>query len=225
MSTTLLPYSPAHYSTLPSLPTAASSLPTFRASALFPTLGALLIRHNLHHHLSLTLLHAHFPLTPTERLIAFGNVSIPVSTAIALDAPISPLCFRFVADGLAAYEFIHGREAAVDLGQDRYVGFLQELRSVLEKAGLLDVLGVGVRQDDAGGIGAEFTSGRANVVVAVDEMPGADEAVEAVWTFDVADGGAGVDGTEGVPLREISKKCVGVCYRDKANQHHRVHTA
>lgn len=139
-----------------------------------------------------------------------------------------PLCFRFVDGGLAPYEFVQGGgAAALDLGEERYGAFLRELRGVLEEAGLLDVLGVGLRRGEEGGrVGVEFTSGRANVVVMLEEVLGGDGAVEAMWTFDVVDdGAAGEEEKAEVPIREISKKCVGVCYKDKAKQHHRVHTA
>ncbi|KFY29400.1 hypothetical protein V493_02388 [Pseudogymnoascus sp. VKM F-4281 (FW-2241)] len=184
----ILPYSSTHYNTLPEFAEAKETFKKKNAStAVNTTLAALFVRHNVHQNLGIQMLHTHFAINDDERLVGIGSVAIPIELDIIVGTAIKPLVYRFVPTGVAVCEWTQGNDATeVDLSSPPYAAFMAELRTVLEDAGLIDVLGIFVRQPSDGEMkGVEFTAGRANITLHKDNpTKGGGTIVEASWVFE-----------------------------------------
>ncbi|OBT99593.1 hypothetical protein VE01_02895 [Pseudogymnoascus verrucosus] len=185
-SSTILPYSSTHYNTLPEFFTAKETFKAKNASKTIDiTLASLFLRHKVHHNLGVQMLHTHFTIGDDERLVGIGAVAVPIELDIIVGSAIKPLVYRFVPTGVAVCEWTQGNDAnEVDLSSPQYAAFMAELRIVLDEAGLIDVLGIFVRQPGDGKMkGVEFTAGRANITLHKDEPTEGGNSVEASWVF------------------------------------------
>ncbi|OBT52455.1 hypothetical protein VE04_08505 [Pseudogymnoascus sp. 24MN13] len=185
-SSTILPYSSTHYNTLPEFFTAKETFKAKNASkTIDTTLASLFLRHKVHHNLGVQMLHTHFAIGDDERLVDVGAVAVPIELDIIVGSAIKPLVYRFVPTGVAVCEWTQGNDAnEVDLSSPQYSAFMAELRTVLDEAGLIDVLGIFVRQPGDGKMkGVEFTAGRANITLHKDEPTDGGKSVEASWVF------------------------------------------
>ncbi|OBT82529.1 hypothetical protein VE02_08637 [Pseudogymnoascus sp. 03VT05] len=185
-SSTILPYSSTHYNTLPEFFTAKETFKAKDASKTINTaLATLFLRHKVHHNLGIQMLHTHFAIGDDERLVGIGAVAVPIELDIIVGSAIKPLVYRFVDSGVAVCEWTQGNDAnEVDLSSPQYSAFTAELRTVLDDAGLIDVLGIFVRQPGDGEMkGVEFTAGRANITLHKDEPTDGGKSVEASWVF------------------------------------------
>ena len=131
------------------------------------------------------MLHTHFAIGDDERLVGIGAVAVPIELDIIVGSAIKPLVYRFVDSGVAVCEWTQGNDAnEVDLSSPQYAAFVAELRAVLDEVGLIDVLGIFVRQPGDGKMkGVEFTAGRANITLHKDEPTDGGKSVEASWVF------------------------------------------
>ena len=139
----------------------------------------------------MALLHSHFPMEPEEKLVTFGNVTIPWNFGRIRDGSetLQEAAWRFTHDGIAPIEFLHvtkpdGRPR--NLSEDNCTEFLSNLANALVKQDLCNVLGLcrvtGCDLD--GPTGIEITSGRANLTLEVDVDPQPDESnVSTMWLF------------------------------------------
>ncbi|OBT63221.1 hypothetical protein VE03_07791 [Pseudogymnoascus sp. 23342-1-I1] len=186
-SCTILPYSSTHYNSLPEFFAAKEAFKAKGASkTINNTLATLFVRHNVHTNLGIQMLHTHFAISSDERLVGIGAVAVPIELDIIVGSAIKPLVYCFVPSGVAVCEWTQGDDAnEVDLSSPQYSAFMAELRTVLEGAGLIDVLGIFVRQPSDGQTkGVEFTAGRANITLHKDNPIGEGTAVEASWVFE-----------------------------------------
>jgi hypothetical protein len=185
-SSTILPYSSTHYNTLPEFFTAKETFKAKNASkTINTTLASLFLRHKVHDNLGIQMLHTHFAIGDDERLVGIGAVAVPIELDIIVGSAIKPLVYRFVDSGVAVCEWTQGNDAnEVDLSSPQYAAFMAELRTVLDEAGLIDVLGIFVRQPGDGKMkSVEFTAGRANITLHKDEPTDGGKSVEASWVF------------------------------------------
>ncbi|KFY23518.1 hypothetical protein V491_02505 [Pseudogymnoascus sp. VKM F-3775] len=182
----VLPYSSHHYNTLPEFFVAKETFKAKSASqTIDTTLATLFLRHNVHDNLGIQMLHTHFEISDEERLVGIGSVAVPIELDINVGSAIKPLVYRFVPSGVAVCEWTQGDDAnEVDLSSPPYAAFMAELRTVLDEAGLMDVLGIFVRQPGDGDMkGVEFTAGRANITLHKDNPTEGGTSVEASWVF------------------------------------------
>ncbi|KFX99133.1 hypothetical protein O988_04028 [Pseudogymnoascus sp. VKM F-3808] len=182
----ILPYSSSHYNSLPEFFDAKETFKAKNASSTIQTtLAALFLRHNVHENLGIQMLHTHFEISDDERLVSVGAVAVPIELDIIVGSAVKPLVYRFVPSGVAVCEWTQGDDAnEVDLSSPQYSAFMTELRAVLDDAGLIDVLGIFVRQPcDGESKGVEFTAGRANITLHKANPSEGGTAVEASWVF------------------------------------------
>lgn len=185
-SCTILPYSSTHYNSLPEFFTAKETFKAKNASTTIDTtLASLFLHHNVHQNLGIQMLHTHFAISPDERLVGIGSVAVPIELDINVGSAIKPLVYRFVPSGVAVCEWTQGDDAnEVDLSSPPCAAFMSELCAVLTDAGLIDVLGIFVRQPgDREMKGVEFTAGRANITLHKDNPTEGGISVEASWVF------------------------------------------
>lgn len=186
---TALPYSAEHYDSLPDIMDAAESLASSGVlSSLASSIGSIFVKHGTEDIFGLILLHRHFDMEPTERLVEFGNVSVPwdVTSNGEEMGKIQPVSWRFVGGGIVPYEFTANQLGQLLEGCD-YDAFVNHLSNALQSMRLDHTFGLCRMTSSAihGHPTMEFTSGRANVTVP-DSMWALDcdsAAVEAAWQF------------------------------------------
>jgi hypothetical protein len=106
MSVTLLPYNSSHYDTLPDIMDAGKRLESLGVlESLGASVGSIFVKHGLAKQFGLILLHNHFRMSPTEKLVIFGNAAIPWDDNGGSKASqdIRGASWRFTPEGLAPY--------------------------------------------------------------------------------------------------------------------------
>ena len=128
----------------------------------------------------LTLLHRHFNIEPSERLVTVGNTSIPWGPEDygVENRPLGkviPYTFIFEEPGrLAPFEYnfvVHERVNSVINISAATKAFVRELGALLFSLKLEKVLGLRTVTEVEGNR-AEFTVGRANIFIQVEKMVG-----------------------------------------------------
>ena len=183
MDVSILPYSVEHYNELPELMHAKESFDTSNALDIISgEIAQLSKKYGVEKDLGAIMLHNRFFLGPDEKLVKTGNVAVPWNMQSGSEewANVVPSSWRFTDEGLMPYEFAHGVPVTA-MNQ----AFLGELRSVLEKRKLENVVGISALDEEYWNKNGfmEFTSGRANVTLPFDLLPNEGGAIDALWDF------------------------------------------
>ena len=132
------------------------------------------MKHHVENTLGIALLHNHFLLEHYEMLVNVDSVAVLWDTTSGATelAGVNASAWRFTDQGLAPYEFAH---AAVEVSLHRHLmqSFLLELRAILEKRNLANILGIcflGEKFLDRPPT-MEFTSGRTNITLPFNIAP------------------------------------------------------
>ncbi|KAH0536696.1 hypothetical protein FGG08_006462 [Glutinoglossum americanum] len=173
--------------------------------------------------LGLAVLHRHFDLEPGERLVEYNAVTAPwrmPESLKLLRGKVFPKAWAFGAassseEGLELFPYEFGFDPEAGDGAEGggvvfRKEFVQELRDVLVREGLVGTYGVCAVGEEEGLPGRrllEFTAGRTSVVV---PLPGGGlgeeemrRVVEATWVFPC------IEGVDGAKLRLCAKECYG----------------
>lgn len=183
-------YRPEAYDTLPSL---------FEAAAAFQAKGArkhletdirqLFLDFNVHQRYGVSLLHKHFSIEATQRLVDCHHTATPwtcgdrsTSTFEKYEGHIVPRSYRFYENGTSPYEFAFRAEASAPDDAD----FVRELGDLFEKLDLANLLGLRVLGDRDSELKVEVTEGKASIMLAPGAVPDS-ELIEALWIFGLDD--------------------------------------
>jgi hypothetical protein len=190
----LLQYSHTHYDSLPDIVTARKNSEERAAAvkSLSEIVGELFVQHKVMNEFAIILLHNHFPMLPSKRLVQFGNAAVPWDT-LSLSSHLqktSQMSWRFLPGGLAPYEFLYTgsrKTMPPTVEIERHGPFIVQLAGVLADCNLLDIFGLCILDDpdiNAPGL-VEITSGRANIMLDVDIDSPRDAPdhglIESVW--------------------------------------------
>jgi len=154
----------------------------------------LFLKHGVYKELGISLLHKHFTIKPTERLVDFRNISAPwtigdddANDAIIThkhDGLILPRSFRLVDEGkLVPYEF--------DFSDTDWIprfnpAFISELSDLLCASGLDQILGLRILDKRESELPVEITKGKMNIMIPRGVIPES-ELIEALWVFGLGD--------------------------------------
>lgn len=181
------PYEPEAYDSLPSLRLASEQFQQLQAAtAVRGSIRDLFLKHKAYKHLGIALLHKHFSIRPTERLVDCRSISAPwdvgneTDTSIRkYDSFILPRSFRLIQGKFVPYEFDF---SDVDSPCQVDRKFLSELSSLLYQHGLDQVLGIRTLDKHDSGLAVEVTEGRMNIMIRRGIVP-EDELIQALWVF------------------------------------------
>ena len=187
MALTVLPYAVEHYNSLPELGVAKDQFESAQASEiLFTAIGQAFVKHHVENTLGIILLHNHFLLEHHEMLVNVDSVAVPWDTTSGATelAGVKASAWRFTEQGLAAYEFTHAA-VEISLHCHQMQSFLLELRAILEKWNLANILGICSVSEKSldRPTTMEFTSGRANITLPFDIAPHDGNVIDAMWHF------------------------------------------
>lgn len=203
-----LTYKPESYNTLPTLKTAHENFTKKSARKILD--GEILDLFDQYpdarQNFGLQLLHRHFPMTNSERLIEVERTSTPWDVknlgpdGSVMQGRVLPKTFRVGADSdgdmFEPYEFryfLNGETALADPNHPDNRAFFQELVGILKKHSLENVLGINALTPEIkplrGFVGEpkwlwEKTIGRANINFPISEL--GKDSIEAIFVFNGA---------------------------------------
>lgn len=153
----------------------------------------LFLEHGVYQDLAICLIHRHFDLSPTEKLVENGAVSCPWEYSQhdtdVVGGAVVPRSWTFRDGQLFPFEFgfNEGLQDAVYKQLPDKPQFYVELNALLDEHGLTDLLGLTLHTGDTipGTIKFEKTFDRANVIFTINDNGDMDdkEAVTAQWVF------------------------------------------
>ena len=168
-------YDVHHFNTLPNLLDASHAFNSKDGGDFVDKVfKPLLIKHHLQGKLGIGLLHRHFDLAGSERLVEFNNVSTPwpiEGEGYDVKGAISPSAWLIKAGKLMPYEFNFdpiGGEEALDLNS--YDSFVLEFINVAQNAGLDQVVALRLFPHKGFAGSLEFTQGKANITLLPDQV-------------------------------------------------------
>lgn len=197
------PYEPSAYDSLPSLGAASGQFRDMDAiKAIVGPISELFLAHQVHQQFGIGLLHKHFPIKPTERLVDYRNISAPWDlgeeegdssssngVTTKYEGVITPRSWRLLDGKFVPYEFEFSDEAsgsaaagggsALDKADPR---FLADLASLLRHRKLDQLLGLRALDQYDSGLTVEVTEGKMNIMIRQGIVP-ASELIEALWIF------------------------------------------
>ncbi|KAJ3928032.1 MAG: hypothetical protein NXY57DRAFT_964911 [Lentinula lateritia] len=203
-------YEPSIYNGLLTIEEASAELKQCNAvQTINEKLAGILIEYRVSNILGIQLLHRHFMLAETEQLVGTNGTFIPWGTAnivFVSAGKVFPSAWAFKEGGTYPFEFQYSQKSVDLFPVLQTAGFLLAFYSALHKAGLLDILGVGLIDVDAAAT-IECTIGCANIVVPCPD----NDTSPVVPTFWVAQ----VDGAR------VKVVCTQVCgYDTKTGTRH-----
>lgn len=173
------PYSVVEFNKIPDLHSATES---FNANDgmefVNKVFGPLVLKHGLEAQLGITVLHRHFRLEESEKLVEFNNVSVPWKLRDQNDTPsggkILPNAWLLKDGKLMPYEFFFSplaKDNSVDLTYDKIQAFLEEFVKSAKYSKLDQIIGLRMFPGKGFQGGLEFTEDRANIVLEPGQVP------------------------------------------------------
>ena len=175
MATVLQPYSTYKYNTIPDLHTAQESFTAKSGMELINEFFKPMVeKYHLEGKLGVGLLHRHFNLEGSEKLVEFNNISLPWKNQDGDNysvGKILPNAWAVNGDKLLPYEFYYsplGRDSHFDF--EATSDFLSEFMQTISKSGLEQTICLRLFPH-VGFTGAlELTEGRANINLSPDQV-------------------------------------------------------
>jgi hypothetical protein len=178
-------YDSAAYNSLPSLRTAANLVDENALYHLRGPIRQLFLDHKIHERFGVALLHKHFSIDESERIVGYYHSS----TAWKVDhqghsAPqyaglIVPRSFRLYHGSIAPYEFGYSNSMVVpSLDHD----FLKKAFEMFKQYGLDQTFGLRCIDKRVSDLSIEVTEGKTNIMLPRNSAP-LSELIEALWVF------------------------------------------
>ncbi|KGQ11534.1 hypothetical protein BBAD15_g2733 [Beauveria bassiana D1-5] len=187
-------YDPTVYDSLPSLDVASDAFELRNPQSIIEReIAQLFLKHNVYDELAICLLHRHFDLSPSEKLVELGAVSSPwqyaQSDSDVIGGSVEPRSWVFRNGRMFPFEFGYneGLAPAVYQPLPEKPAFYAELNDLLLKHRLTDLLGVTLNIQDSATDTVKFekTFDRANVVFTIQRggQMEVKESVPAQWAY------------------------------------------
>ncbi|KAF3928003.1 hypothetical protein AA313_de0200501 [Arthrobotrys entomopaga] len=185
-------YDPSVYMGLPSVAEAGELYKSSSGADDLNDIGKIFFQHNMHNEYGIALLHRHFTLPDTERIVEYGGVATawPIATPLPKGAEILPSNWSMMRGTPEPYEFefvpLAQAKPKLEAFDD---GFINDFHGILEERKLLSVFGLVRLPTESSALKPTFeaTIGRASVTFPGDDM---NIGVPAMWRFE--DDGTGV---------------------------------
>ncbi|KID68916.1 hypothetical protein MBR_08919, partial [Metarhizium brunneum ARSEF 3297] len=202
-------YNPEDYSSLPSLSAAFQQLQHKGGESIITgPIRDIFLSHGAQDAYGIALLHKHFDIRPTDRLVDIQNVSSPWETGGDIEpvlkkyhGVIMPRSLRFSNGMLKPYEFdFVEEERSMNMDEN----FLEKLLQFLQHSELDQVLGLRVLDSRDPGASIEVTERNSNIMIplgAIDEA----NVIPAMWDFG--------------PEEDQRCHCSEYCYTDNKGKH------
>ncbi|KAI0107508.1 hypothetical protein GGR51DRAFT_515735 [Nemania sp. FL0031] len=187
------PYDPKAFDSLPGLGLAAHKFKEMDAmTKVVGPIRDLFLRHRVHTELGLSLLHKHFPIGPTQRLVDCRNVAAAWDVGDDLNAitnkhgnSIVPRSFQLAQGKWVPYEFDFTKPSEqLQFSAQVSQKFLSELSILLCDLGMDQIVGLRALDKHDSNLTVEVTEGKMNIMVARGDISD-DQLIEALWIFGV----------------------------------------
>ncbi|KAI0435568.1 hypothetical protein F4803DRAFT_309024 [Xylaria telfairii] len=181
----LAPYSQAHFQSLPTLEEAKTS---FLQEAMGEELVTkffkdFFVKEGMDRTFGLSMLHRHFDLGSSEKLVHYQGTSIPWDGVIPGMQNPQPALWAFDEDGLLKpTEFHYAEKQDAPLSQEA-LNFIVKFKTELDKRGLTKIVGLARYPGDDFQGSCEITLGRSNVNLKPEDYPADLKHIPTIWFF------------------------------------------
>ncbi|KAI0187152.1 hypothetical protein F4808DRAFT_447019 [Astrocystis sublimbata] len=179
------PYSHAHFQSLPTLEEAKSK---FLQGAKGEDLVAsffrdFFVKEGMDRTFGLSMLHRHFDLGSSEKLVDYQGTSTPWNGVIAGMQNPQPTLWSFDDDGLLRpTEFRYAEKQDAPLPQKALI-FIAKFRAELDKRDLTKLVGLARYPGDEFQGSCEFSMGRSNINLKPEDYPADLKHIPTIWFF------------------------------------------
>ncbi|KAF2231934.1 hypothetical protein EV356DRAFT_277210 [Viridothelium virens] len=172
------------YNTLPSLRQAAARMDEKTRALLFGDIRNLFLESGVNDMYGLCLLHKHFPIDDSERLVEYGHTSTPWRKPddggdTKYGGAIAARSWRSVEGIMIPYEFFYS-----DVAPSYNTAFAAKLSILLHELGVQETFGLRYLGGHDSALSMEITEGRANIMMPRGAIPDS-EVIDALWIFGV----------------------------------------
>ncbi|KAH0542351.1 hypothetical protein FGG08_003289 [Glutinoglossum americanum] len=181
-------YDPEAFNKLPSISDAVAKFDAIDGDSLVSTsFRELFLRHNMDRTFGLILLHRHFELDQNERLVSYGDTSVPWQLS-KISKNIMPSNWLLSGDGaIRPYEFCYtpamDEATGPNLANSDQQAFFDALIELLHKHKAEGLWGLCRYPGDGFPGRVEITEGRANINLRPEDYPKDMESRTAAWFF------------------------------------------
>ncbi|KAI0147290.1 hypothetical protein GGR57DRAFT_505752 [Xylariaceae sp. FL1272] len=186
MATTILaPYSHAHFQSLPTLKEAKTSFleVAMGEDLVINFFKDFFVKEGMDRTFGLSMLHRHFDLGSSEKLVDYQGTSIPWNGVVPGMQNPQPSVWAFDRDGLLKpTEFRYAEKQDPPLSQAA-LEFIIKFKSELDKRGLTNTVGLARYPGEDFQGSCEFTMGRSNVNLKPADYPADLKHIPTIWFF------------------------------------------
>ncbi|KAF1351771.1 hypothetical protein EJ07DRAFT_136915 [Lizonia empirigonia] len=178
-------YNPNAYDSLPSLRTAAARVDERVHNLLNGPIRQYFLEHAAHEEYGIALLHKHFPISDTERLVDYSHSSTAWKVDQKMDVvpvyqgQIVPRSYRLYKGTTVAYEFAYSEAGN---GSAPLPDFQTGALGMLKQLGLDEIFGLRHLDWHDPSRTIEITEGKTNIMIGRGAVP-PNELIEALWIF------------------------------------------
>lgn len=163
MTDILAPYSHEHFHSLPTVKDAHVNFEVLDGQSHVEWFKDFFVEHGMERRFGLAMMHRHFDLAPSERLVEYLGTSTPwTGSSSGMNEP-QPVMWAFDREGLLRPTEYRYSAMIDDKFDSNELEFLAKLKAELASRGLAHVFGLARYPGDNFEGSCEFTQGRANI--------------------------------------------------------------
>ncbi|KAH8745787.1 hypothetical protein F5883DRAFT_263645 [Diaporthe sp. PMI_573] len=183
MATTVASYSHDHFHSLPTIKAAHGHFVNVNGQNHVERFKDFFVDNGMDRRFGLAMIHRHFDLEPTEKLVEYGGTTTPWSGGVSGMKEPQPAMWAFDDEGLLRPTEFHYSETQDSDFTDKDLEFIAKLKTELNLRGLTHVFGLARYPGDKFDGSCEFTQGRANINLQPKDYPAVLQAFSAIWFF------------------------------------------
>ncbi|OAQ98534.1 hypothetical protein LLEC1_02773 [Akanthomyces lecanii] len=209
MTEILAPYSHEHFHSLPTVKDAHDAFKVLDGQSHVEWFKNFFVEHGMERKFGLAMMHRHFDMDPSEKLVEYLGTSTPWAGSVAGMREPQPCMWAFDSQGLLRPTEYRYSTMTDGTFEGNELEFAAKLKAELASRGLFHLFGLARYPGDNFAGSCEFTQGRANINLHPKDYPDDLRAFSTIWFFSP-------------PLweRKCSCKCNEVS-KDHSHQGHR----
>ncbi|PNP51701.1 hypothetical protein THARTR1_07698 [Trichoderma harzianum] len=183
MTAILAPYSHDHFQSLATIKDAHARFVVTNGDSHIEWFKDLLVKHDMDRRFGLAMIHRHFDLKSTEKLVEYMGTSTPWSGRTSGMKEPQPAIWAFDDEGLLRpTEFHYSETQDIDF-TDKDFEFIATFKDQLALRGLTNIFGLARYPGDNFDGSCEFTQSRANINLQPKDYPETLQAFPTIWFF------------------------------------------
>ncbi|ATY64602.1 hypothetical protein A9K55_004765 [Cordyceps militaris] len=182
-ATIIAPYSHHHFHSLPTIKDAHARFTVAKGQDHVEWFKDFFVKHGMDQRFGLAMIHRHFDLEPSEKLVEYMGTSTPWSGGSSGMKEPQPAMWAFDDAGLLRPTEYHYSETQDADFTHQDLEFFAKFKAELALRNLADIFGLARYPGDDFEGSCEFTQGRANINLQPHDYPAILKAISTVWFF------------------------------------------